>query len=195
MGHWQHFKDRFCHVEMTPFKVKSDITLEKAGLGGLNEMVASTSALMVWKSRMRMDPIGSLLFPKTDTSSALEKVSTRSKDIDKAKLPVPGYGTLAANLLARAWNEAPNLQNASTLGAAKSAAEAWASLNSSSLYSLTDCKSFGFGFGCADGKDRALHASVPFLGFSCSSKGNALLQPSHAGDRKGSYSQFNPNTT
>ena len=39
------------------------------------------------------------------------------------------------------------------------------------------------------------NASVPSLGFSCSSKGNAPLQPSHAGDREGSYGQFNPNTT
>ena len=107
-------------------KVRSDITLEKAGLRGLNEIVASTSALMVWKSKMRMDPLGSLLFPKTDTSHALEKMSTRSNDNKKAKLPVPGYGTLAANLLARAWNEAPILQDASTLGAAKTAAKAWA---------------------------------------------------------------------
>ena len=39
------------------------------------------------------------------------------------------------------------------------------------------------------------NASVPLLGFSCSSKGDAPLQPSHAGDREGSYGQFNPNTT
>ena len=64
------------------------------------------------------------------------------------------------------------------------------------LTSQFSCEHFNFsGFGCADGKDRALHASVPFLGFSCSSKGNAPLQPSHAGDREGSYGQFNPNTT
>ena len=92
----------------------------------LNEMVASTSAIMVWKSRARMDPLGSLLFPNTALSSALEKMSTRSTENNKAKLPVPGYGTLAANLLARAWNEVPNLQDASNPGAAKSAAKSWA---------------------------------------------------------------------
>ena len=89
-------------------------------------MVASTSAILVWKSRARMDPLGSLLFPNTALSSAPEKMSTRSTDNNKAKLPVPGYDTLAANLLARAWNEVPNLQDASTLGAAKSAAKSWA---------------------------------------------------------------------
>ena len=51
------------------------------------------------------------------------------------------------------------------------------------------------GFGCADGKDRALQCKCPFVGFSCSSKGYAPLQPSQAGDREGSYGQFNPNTT
>ena len=49
-------------------------------------------------------------------------MSTRSGNSGKAKLPVPGCGALAANILARAWNEAPQLQNAPTLGAAKLAA-------------------------------------------------------------------------
>ena len=50
----------------------------------------------------------------------------RSAKSDTAKPPVPGYGTLAANLLARAWNQSPELQSASTLGAAKTAARKWA---------------------------------------------------------------------
>ena len=85
-------------------------------------MVASTTATMVWKSKKCMDPLGSLLFPeKTPMNMAL-----RSSVCDKAKIPVPGYSTLAVNLMARAWNDAPNLQNASTLGAAKTAAKTWA---------------------------------------------------------------------
>ena len=73
-----------------------------------------------------MDPLGSLLFPKTDMSKLAEKMITRSSDSKNDKLPVPGHGPLAANHLASAWNEVPNLQNASTLGAAKSAAKMWA---------------------------------------------------------------------
>ena len=106
-------------------KVRSEIILDKAGLRELNEMVASTSAIMVWKSKMSMDPLGSLIFPNTVISNSPGKMSTRSTVSNKAKLPVPGFDTLAVNLMARAWNESPNLQNASTLGAAKSAAKMW----------------------------------------------------------------------
>ena len=102
-------------------KVRSEIILEKAGLRELNEMVASSSAIMLWKSKMRMDPLGSLIFPNSNG----EKFFTRSTVSNKAKLPVPGFNTLAVNHMARAWNDAPNLQNASTLGAAKSAARMW----------------------------------------------------------------------
>ena len=89
-------------------------------------MVASASAMMVWKSKMLMDPLGSLLFPTMTSESSSEKMCLRSSKSEKAKLPVPGYGTLAANLLARAWNQAPELQGASTLCAAKTAARKWA---------------------------------------------------------------------
>ena len=61
--------------------------------------------------------------PNTDYS---KKMCLRSTKSDMAKPPVPGYGTLAANLLARAWNQAPELQSATTLGAAKTAARKWA---------------------------------------------------------------------
>ena len=46
--------------------------------------------------------------------------------VSVSSVPVPGHSTLAANLMARAWNQAPNLQTASSLGAAKSAAHKWA---------------------------------------------------------------------
>ena len=42
-----------------------------------------------------------------------------------AKLPAPGNDNLSANLLARAWNESTELQNAKTLGAAKKVAQKW----------------------------------------------------------------------
>ena len=51
---------------------------------------------------------------------------TRSASSNNAKIPVPGYNTLAANLLARAWNEATDLQKASTLYSAKAASQKWA---------------------------------------------------------------------
>ena len=46
-------------------KVKSEVVLQRAGLRSLNEMVACTSVTMVWKSKLYMDPLGSLLFDKT----------------------------------------------------------------------------------------------------------------------------------
>lgn len=58
--------------------------------------------------------MSSLLFPvKAETT-----MSVRSSKSENAKLPVPGYSTLAANLMARAWSEAPNLESTSTLSAA-----------------------------------------------------------------------------
>ena len=41
-------------------------------------------------------------------------------------LLVQGYPTLSTNIMARMWNEVPGLQNATTLGAAKSLAKKWA---------------------------------------------------------------------
>ena len=59
-------------------------------------------------------------------SNSIEKMCLRSANSGNAKLPVPGYGNLAANLLARTWNQAPELQSAITLRAAKTAARKWA---------------------------------------------------------------------
>ena len=87
-------------------------------------MVAATSATMVWKSKMHQDPLNSLLFPKQP--ERVLALGLRSSESKNARLPVPGHSTLAANLMARAWNQAPNLQTASSLGAAKSAAHKWA---------------------------------------------------------------------
>ena len=105
-------------------RIRSENVMQKAGLRELNEMVASASAMMVWKSKQLMDPLGSILFPTQ--SVPIDKMCLRSANSGKAKLPVPGYGNLAANLLARTWNQAPELQSAITLGAAKTAARKWA---------------------------------------------------------------------
>ena len=89
-------------------------------------MVASTTASMVWKSKKNQDPLSSLLFPEKSERTIESTMVLRSSESNNAKLPVPGHGTLAANLMARSWNEAPNVQSASSLGAAKSAARKWA---------------------------------------------------------------------
>ena len=102
-------------------KVSSKSTLEKAGLRNLNEMVASQTAVMVWKSNKARDPLGKILFPKRSIMRP-----TRSINCVKATQPVPGNNTLAANLMARAWNSSPELQTVTTIGAAKSVARKWA---------------------------------------------------------------------
>ena len=101
--------------------VSTKCVLEKAGLRNLNEMVASQTAVMVWKSQKAKDPLGTRLFPNRTISR-----TTRSINSNKATQRVPGNNTLAVNLMARAWNSATELQTATTLGAAKSAARKWA---------------------------------------------------------------------
>ena len=83
----------------------------------VNESVASASATMVWKSKMCMNPLGSLLFPP-ETEHSSEKMTTRSANSYMAKIPVPGHSSLAVNLLARAWNDAKQLQSALNLSSA-----------------------------------------------------------------------------
>ena len=102
-------------------KVSSKLVLEKAGLRTLNEMVASQTALMVWKSNKARDPLGRNLFPERSIMRP-----TRSINCVKATQPVPGNNTLAANLMARAWNSSSELQTATTIGAARSVARKWA---------------------------------------------------------------------
>ena len=106
-------------------KVRTDIVLKKAGLRNLNEMVATAAATMIWKSKTFMDPLAELLFSQ-QTTNIEKKICTRSESSKRARLPVPGCSTLAANRLTRAWNESPKLQNSSTLCAAKLASCNWA---------------------------------------------------------------------
>ena len=66
-------------------------------------------------------PLGKYLFPKRSIMRP-----TRSINYVKAVQPVPGNNTLAANLMARAWNSSSELQTATTIGAARTVAQKWA---------------------------------------------------------------------
>ena len=48
-------------------------------------------------------------------------------NLNKVSQPVPGDRTLATNLMARAWNDAREIHDVETLGAAKLIARKWAS--------------------------------------------------------------------
>ena len=102
-------------------KVHSEVLLQKSGLKCLNEAVASITAVTVWKAKNAMDPLGQKIFREKSILQCTR--STNSKDIE---LLVQGYPTLSTNIMARMWNEVPGLQNATTLGAAKSLAKKWA---------------------------------------------------------------------
>ena len=106
-------------------KIRSEVTLQKANLKCLNEAVASVTAVTVWKSKQSMNPLGQCLFrePKTNTSRTIQLRSDNSTDI---RPPVPGYPMLASNIMTNIWNNAPELQSATTLAAAKRAAHKWA---------------------------------------------------------------------
>ena len=99
----------------------AQVLLQKSGLKCLNEAVASITAVTVWKAKNAMDPLGQKIFREKPILQCTR--STNSKDID---LLVQGYPTLSTNIMARMWNEVPGLQNATTLGAAKSLAKKWA---------------------------------------------------------------------
>lgn len=106
-------------------KIRSEVLLQKSGLKCLNEAVASTTAVTVWKAKTFMDPLGQRIFREKSNLQCTRSVTTHNttKDIG---LPVPGYPALSTNIMARIWNTVPGLQNASTLGAAKSLAKKWA---------------------------------------------------------------------
>ena len=101
-------------------KVRSENVLCKANLKCLNEAVASITAVTVWKSKQSMDPLGQCLFKEHNSSR-----STRSTASNEIRAPVPGYPMLSTNIMARVWNDNPELQSAPTISAAKSAAYKW----------------------------------------------------------------------
>ena len=102
-------------------KVRSEDVLWRAKLKCLNEAVASVMATTVWKSRHFMDPLGCCLFQEKPNIRFTRFVN--SKEI---RPPVPGYPNLATNVMAHVWNNIPELQNAQTLGAARSISQKWA---------------------------------------------------------------------
>jgi hypothetical protein len=102
-------------------KIRSEDVLRKANLKCLNEAAASITAVTVWKSRQSMDQLGQCLFQKQSNLK-----STRSATSNEIRPPVPGYPALAANIMARVWNNVPKLHNASTLAAARQISRTWA---------------------------------------------------------------------
>ena len=88
-----------CWKELTQTKLKdkvsSKLVLQKANLSCVNEMVASSSAMMAWKSKRFMDPLGHRLFSVQKKSSNV--IQTRSLQSDKIKIPVPGIVTPEPN--------------------------------------------------------------------------------------------------
>ena len=82
----------------------------------INHVVAT-----VWKSKQSMDPLGQRLF--RERTCVLKLRSTTSNETPQ---PVPGYPKLASNLMARIWNDIPELQNATTLSAARVISKKWA---------------------------------------------------------------------
>ena len=102
-------------------KIRSDITLSKAGLCCLNEATASEMATLVWKCKQEMNPLGVKLF-----SDKPIRKHTRSAESKNICPPVPGFKFLPSNLMAKVWNSVPELQAATTLSAAKIIAKRWA---------------------------------------------------------------------
>ena len=95
--------------------------LHKAGLKCLNESVASITAVTIWKSNQRSDPLAKRLFQERSCIK-----HTRSETSNQIRPPVPGYPMLSSNIMSRIWNDIPMLQNATTLAAAKTISKNWA---------------------------------------------------------------------
>ena len=102
-------------------KVRSEDVLAKANLKCLNEVVASITATTLWKAKHSMNPLGQCIFRER-----LSLRSTRSTTSNEIPQPVPGYPMLVSNIMARLWNCVPDLQNATTLGVARSISKKWA---------------------------------------------------------------------
>ena len=69
-----------------------------------------------------MDQLGKCLFQE----NSISRPGLRSETSKEIRPPVPGYPTMAANVMSKVWNSAPGLQNASSLGAAKAISKNWA---------------------------------------------------------------------
>ena len=74
-------------------KIWSDTIMQKAGLWYLNEMVAYTSTITVWKSNKCLDPLGSLIF-LVKTKDPSRTITTWSKKVNKSKFHFLDMATL-----------------------------------------------------------------------------------------------------
>ena len=92
--------------------VSTESTLQRIGLHNLNEIVAQSHKAPAFI------PAGRTILRPTR--------SINNKNNNKATQAFPGIHTLAANIMARIWNAANDLQNVATLGVAKPVARKWA---------------------------------------------------------------------
>ena len=87
----------------------------------MNESVASITAVTVWKAKQSMNPLGKRLFQERKSTK-----STRLESSNQIRPPVPGFPNVALNIMARVWNDVPDLHSASSLSAAKAISRKWA---------------------------------------------------------------------
>ena len=99
-------------------KVRSEVTLERAGLKSLTEAVSVTMATLIWKSRKEMNTLGFIFENKSSVKN------TRSKFSDKLRQPVPGHPELTSNKMAQIWNNL-NLSKAKSIACTKTSALKW----------------------------------------------------------------------
>ena len=90
-------------VHVKSDKVRSEVTLGRAGLKSLTEAVSVTMATLIWKARKEMNTLGFIFENK------LSVKNTRSKFIDKLRQPVPGHPELTSNTLESGINVALRL--------------------------------------------------------------------------------------
>ena len=95
--------------------VSSESTLQRSGLHNQNEIVAQSHKAPAFT------PAGRTIMRATRSNN-----NNNNKNNNKATQAFPGIHTLAANLMARIWNAANDLQNVATLGVAKPVARKWA---------------------------------------------------------------------
>ena len=93
--------------------VSSESTLQRSGLHNQNEILAQSHKAPAFT------PAGRTIMRPTRSNN-------NNKNNNKATQAFPGIHTLAANLMARIWNAANDLQNVATLGVAKPVARKWA---------------------------------------------------------------------
>ena len=92
--------------------------MQKAGCKSFTEAVSVTMATTMWKARNDMDTLGSIFHKKSSV------INTRSQNSNNLHLTITGHQEVAANKLAQVWNMM-NLNDAKSVGCAKSLAQKW----------------------------------------------------------------------